>query len=336
MRTKTYGSFDLAAMADAISKPGIDPRSWVSIGIVEPESAEAKSVNFDEKVGPLISVRLVPNGTVVNCRVSGWLAGNGESVYFPFIGSDEVVVLIPGGNEREGCVIIGRLNNGIDVFPDSVAGLETKNNNFGFMRLRTPFIVETAGRYMIRSAVTGAFFLIDEGGNLTFSGAGKAGGPAPFLHIGADFIGFQDADANLVFQLGKDGGKYQCTLKTGEAFMSLGEASTGSGIKSPGTFYISASGFTTIEHALSTESFPNFLNQIFVQVGIASPGPLTGVGLAAALLAAIPLAAPIAAVAPLLPTFATAIKGSIGLKPPNPLGTPPGFPGIGCPGLQIG
>lgn len=321
------GTIDVAGIAAALSRPGIDPRSWVSMGIVEPESTEAKSVQFEETVGPLVSVRLVPGGTVVNCRVSTWMAGNGEAAWYPFVGQDEVVVLIPGGNEREGCVIIGRCNNGIDEWPKVVGGQDTNTNGFGFQRMRVPFIVETASRYMIRSASTNAFMLLDEAGVWTIAGPSAPGGPAAFFHLGPDFIGLQDANADLVFQLGKDAGKFQCTLKTGEAVLSMGEASTGSGLKIPGTFYVTTSGIPSVEHAISTEAAANILSTFAAVLGPLFVPPIA----APAMLGLLAGAITAAATAPLAPPLVAAINAGVGLKVGGP-----GLPGIGCPGFQIG
>src|SRR5690606_24717279 len=126
-------------------------------------------VVFDEEEGePLVRVLLEPTKVPVTCRVGSMCAGNGEGEWSPFVEGDEVMVLIPEGDERSGCVIICRLNNSIDRFPmDSVAGQDPTTNSFAFQRRRTPFIQEFAGPLFLRTALSEAFISIDSAGAVT-------------------------------------------------------------------------------------------------------------------------------------------------------------------------
>src|SRR5258708_21906914 len=108
---------DQLSLNDGVAAPGADTRQWVSYGVVDDDQEDQKSVTFDADHGPLVSVTLQPSGIPVVCRVAGWCAGNGEAEYFPFVSGDEVVVHVPEGDERAGCIITGRCNSQIDRFP---------------------------------------------------------------------------------------------------------------------------------------------------------------------------------------------------------------------------
>src|SRR5205823_839829 len=132
----------------------------------------------------------------IPCRVAAHVAGNGEGEWYPFVANDEVVVMVPEGDERAGCLIVGRLNNGIDLFPSSVGGQDPTKNAFAFRRLKVPFILETASSHLMISAVTKAFVLLDKTGDITLSNADNA-----FLALHADMLTLQDGDALAVVQI---------------------------------------------------------------------------------------------------------------------------------------
>src|ERR1019366_9401932 len=122
-----FDGFDFRTLAQLLSFPGIDPRQWVSIGIVDPDTPQARSVQFNDEEGnplphPLVNVTLQPGGLEVSARVLASVSGAQIGEWHPFVAGDEVLVLIPSGNESMGCVIVGRLSNSLDVHPTSVSG----------------------------------------------------------------------------------------------------------------------------------------------------------------------------------------------------------------------
>lgn len=116
----------------------MDPRQWISMGTIDEDSEDARSIRFNDDdgaplpTGPLVTVTLQPSGITVTCRVASFIAGVGESAWFPFQQKDEVIVAIPQGSERAGPVILGRLNQALDTFPAVVAGQDTSKNTFDF------------------------------------------------------------------------------------------------------------------------------------------------------------------------------------------------------------
>lgn len=103
--------FDHATMGQAFAAPGMDPRQWVSMASVDPDSENARSVSFTDAdgnpspYGPLVSVTLQPSGISIRCRVAGAVAGNGEAEWYPFVAGDEVCVVIAEGDERDGGLV---------------------------------------------------------------------------------------------------------------------------------------------------------------------------------------------------------------------------------------
>lgn len=190
-------AFDQVSFAQAFSCPGIDPRQWVSYGTVDRETPEAPSVVFKDAegqpspYGPLVNVTLQPSGVSLPCRVGSFVAGNGEGEWFPFMEGDEVVVLLPEGSERAGAMIIARMNQELDAWPTVVAGQDPTKNTFGFRRMKTPYVVETAASYLIRSAVTGSQIGIDPTGNVIINDGDKG-----TLLIGPEVIGMASGDEN--------------------------------------------------------------------------------------------------------------------------------------------
>jgi len=345
-RRRSNRAMDARTMGETFSFPGIDPRQWFSYGVVDDMTDDdpEPSVVFDEEYGPLVKVTLHPSMTPANCRVAGSVAGNGEGEYHPFVAGDEVLVLIPEGNEKGDCVIIGRMNNAIDKFPsDSVAGQDPTTNTFGFKRCRTPVVHEYAGPYTLRSALTGALLAFDETGSLTVRDGEGSG-----FQIGPDAIGLLSSDGKFLIQLDLTG--KHALIQADDAIISI--SGTGANpeqnmIAVPGPIAIGASGNAPGEHAISTEAAAHMMQWVLqlvgAAIGLANPGPITGATLATQL--AIPATTPSfagamasAAGAPIAPPVLAAIVAAFLAQPQKTVAPPTGqpIPGIGCSGTFIG
>jgi len=110
-------SIDLARLANALSRPGIDPRIWISYGTLlsEPfiETEEGQQDIF-------VDVLLMPSLQEETARVGASYAGNGFGFYCPLHQGDEVLVLAPSGDPDEGLVIAQRLWSPADPPPEEV------------------------------------------------------------------------------------------------------------------------------------------------------------------------------------------------------------------------
>lgn len=112
---RAAGSLDFNMLSKALTRPGIDPRSWCSLAIVQ-------SVVIDEAAGVFCNVLLMPSKRRETARLGAAYAGSGFGFYAPVKVDDEVLVTAPGGDPAQGLVITQRLWSPADVPP---AGLES-------------------------------------------------------------------------------------------------------------------------------------------------------------------------------------------------------------------
>lgn len=179
-------------------------KQWISFGIVQPDpSGSDHSVRFNDENGQplphgaLVDVKLEPSGTIVPCRMIMRTAGAGEGEWDPIGPGDEVAVAIPGGDERAGCVILGRLSNSLDKFPAAVAGQDVTNNSIVMRRYRSPFVLESGTAVQLRNAKTGAQLTMDPAGSV-FLGSGDKHVLAMTADVVSLALGSQDASFQLV------------------------------------------------------------------------------------------------------------------------------------------
>ena len=317
------------SMMEGFARPGADTRQWISYGTV---AAGEESIEFDADYGPLITVVLQPSNITVVCRVGMSIAGNGEGEYNPFISGDEVLVALPEGSERAGPVIVSRLTNSIDKFPENVAGQDPTTNSFAMKRQRTARVEEIAGPYLLRQATTGALLSIDASGTLSLRG-----GDSSMLQLSASAFAWQSQDAEHILQLDQVNGRF--TLKVGDALLTLSNSSAlppSSGLVCNGSFAISAGAAPPIEHVLTTEAFCHILVNVlslFVLPPAMMPlPPSTYAPQVATALAT-------ASAAPLEQTVAATLFGLFLAPVPKPPGVPgqgQSLPGIGCRQLLTG
>lgn len=324
---------DHATMGQAFSRPGMDPRQWVSYGTVEvrgPDNGNNDPVSYPPEYGPLVNVVLQPSGISCPCRVLMRFAGDQEGEYSPLQSGDEVLVLIPEGDERAGPCIIGRLSNEIDKWPANVCGQDATKNLFAFERRRTPMMIETAGGWLVRSAGTGAFISLTQDGHVVISGGEKG-----YMSINPDFIGFQSPDGNVLLQLDLQGDAV--VLQAKHSKLTIDDAA--SSMLGTGTFSVGMNGMSPYEHATSTEALVNVVEQVLTLLGAAFTGlggsPTTGAALGA-LLNPGPLKVLInGALAAAGSNNTSAYGAAIAAALLQKVGAPD-HPSVGCPGFMVG
>lgn len=348
MGRRSAKPIDQTTMGQAVKQAGIDPRQWVSIGLVTAGGEGDDIVVFDEDEGqPLVRVLLEPTKIPVRARVGAQVAGNGEGDWHPFVEGDEVVVVVPEGNERAGCVIICRLSNGIDKFPmQSVAGQDPTTNTFAFSRRRTPRVEENAGPFLYRSSISESLISMDTSGVFTVRT-----GDASALQMSPDVIGFQgpsdsDNPPDMLMQLNITDRQY--SLNVGEAVFNISASDAtpepNNILSVPDNLTINAGGNFSGEHVMTAEAFWHCLTQALNQIGIAiaasPPGPLTGATLGP--LFSLPLVAgslnlaiPLSATTPDIFTAAGLASAWV-LMPPKTPSVIPMNPGLGSATVLIG
>lgn len=317
---------DQLSINHGFSAPGADPRQWCSYGIVDDDQEDQKSVEFDPDLGPLVQVTLQPSGVPVRCRVAGWCAGNGEAEYFPFVSGDEVLVLVPEGDERAGCCIVGRCNSQIDRFPGTVGGQDVTKNAVAFRRIRCPYVFETADSMLFRAATAGNFLLLEKSGNVT-----AADGFRGFLHLGADFVGLQASDdaGEVLALLQLDRANKLATLEVaGGGKLTIGADGEAS-MYSAGPFSVGAGGMVASEHVATAESVANVVSAVLQGLAaFSAPGALAALSAPAVAQGVVAAALSLAGTAPLLPPTLAAIQAALSLKQQNTTGL---LPSVGSP-----
>lgn len=340
------GGLDIATLRHLVTGPGTDSRQWVSYGTVADPGEGNDPIEFDEDEyhQPLIEVILQPSSVGVRCRVAMGVAGDGEGEWYPFIKGDEVIVVLPQGDEKAGPVIVGRLANSLDKFPTRVSGTDTKGNKLGFRRMVAPYVIETAGGYTVRHATTGAFFAITKTGEVQL-----ANGEGAVLHFGADSVGMQNAEGTGVMQIAAGSGNI--TLQAG----SSGDAAVLKVISGGVSLFagntalqLTGGGSPPVQHNISLEQVCALITHVLVMhstmqvpavlagTGVAPGLPLVGTAVAVPILpqqaeAMVAAALPLAAAYPLT-VAGTAIPAALQV-PQSPLS---GSFGVGSPFVQVG
>lgn len=105
---------DTQRLGEMISRPGIDPRVWVSLAVALDESF----VEADE--GVFVKVMLLPTGEEMLARVGAAYAGKGFGLYAGIHKDDELKVELPSGDPAEGPVVTARLWSAADTPPQEV------------------------------------------------------------------------------------------------------------------------------------------------------------------------------------------------------------------------
>ncbi len=331
--------FDAATMGRAFAAPGMDPRGWVQNGWVAEDTPEQRSVRWRDQSGalipegPLVDVVLQPSGVKVTCRVASGVSGVGEGEWHPFLERDEVIVVVPSGDERGGPIIVGRLYNGIDTWPTTVAGMDATQNTFAFKRVRTPYVLEVGPSLMLRSADTGAALTFAPEGNVFL-----ASGDGHLLAMTADVVALQTSGQEAMVQLNPSG---KVGLYAKSASFILDEGATQ--FLTPGTVAIGTSGNGPLDHATSIEAVANVVFQVVKAYNIAlaavcSPvsAPLTGTSLGT-LISGITSALGVTVAGGVTagasggdPAVSSAVRAGLAAT------KGPGSPGLGCPGFLIG
>lgn len=329
-------SFDHSSFSQAFGGPA---QQWISYGTVDQDTKEAKAIQFVDDdgnpspYGPLVSVTLQPSGVSIPCRVATFVAGNGEAEWFPFIAGDEVMVAIPEGDERGGAAIIGRFNQEIDLWPIVVAGQDSTKNTFGFRRMRTPFVIETAASYLIRSAKTGSQIGINTDGNIIVND-----GDQGTLLIGAEALGLTSGDGKAFVQVFPPTSEVYLGADTATFLVSADESK----FISQGAISFSTGGGAANGHAVTAEQVvAMIINLVAVLRPSFTTPPVVSVTVAAAV-AALAAASPASETSPggnfsAFPTIFGA-AGAIASAFANPTAPidPTGFvPGFGRPSFRL-
>ena len=109
MRGRIGTSIDVNRLAAGISRPGIDPRTWVSLAVAIEEE------HLDKDHGIFVEVLLLPTGEELTCRVGQDYAGAAFGTHEQTIHKDDqLLIAIPSGDPSHGGVVLKRFWTGAD------------------------------------------------------------------------------------------------------------------------------------------------------------------------------------------------------------------------------
>ena len=118
MGSRRRPTIDVQRLGEAVSRPGIDPRTWTSAGRID---NDPDAVRFDPGVGWIVDVAFygsaLEGDNEAPCRVLSQGAGDGFGEYYPPPVGAEVLVEFPGGDPELGAVVTGYLTNEGDAKP---------------------------------------------------------------------------------------------------------------------------------------------------------------------------------------------------------------------------
>lgn len=122
LRSRVTSGIDLARLANAVARPGIDPRIWVSYAVLASDPYVETAAGQQDV---FVDLTLLPSGSRETARIGAMYAGNGFGFYTPLHKDDEVLVCAPSGDPDEGLVVTQRLWSPADPPPDAVTTYPT-------------------------------------------------------------------------------------------------------------------------------------------------------------------------------------------------------------------
>lgn len=123
-RTRTRLRMDFGRIAEAVKRPGVDPRTWLALARVD-DDPDARV--WDDELGWIVDVTFrggaLDGEGPIPCRVMG-AAGAGAGVYRPPHLDALVVVAVPHGDPNNDCIVLGELHDVEHVPPAEVNGTQ--------------------------------------------------------------------------------------------------------------------------------------------------------------------------------------------------------------------
>ena len=100
-RSRVARTPDISRIGEALARPGMDTRTWNSLGYAMADSVPSADGHF-------VEVTLAPSGLVVTARVASPYSGIGFGFYAKIYEDDELEIEVPAGDPMHGCVVTGR------------------------------------------------------------------------------------------------------------------------------------------------------------------------------------------------------------------------------------
>jgi hypothetical protein len=195
-------ALDSNLFADALRKPGIDPRHWVSYGTVGTVNDKGKP-NFKDKSAILIStagidvdVILEPLNLLVTCRYSGVQGGCSATIISPIHVGDRVLVVLPDGDTSGPPVIQAILHNASCKMPMKDGEALFKNDRVLIYAVDDDIDIRTPGGARVQVKHSGN--VITEGIDVTMKASSSALVEGQTAKLKAETIATVEAPATML------------------------------------------------------------------------------------------------------------------------------------------
>lgn len=117
MTSRIRSTVDTGRVSAGLSRPGIDPRLWLSYATV-------LELGVDPAEGVYADVQLLPTGEKETVLVGAAYAGPGYGAWAPLAAGDLVLVAAPRGDFNLGAVLVARLWGGADPPPPELGATQ--------------------------------------------------------------------------------------------------------------------------------------------------------------------------------------------------------------------
>jgi hypothetical protein len=131
-------------MASAVSRPGIDPRVWLTLAVV-------KDVGYDSDEGLFADVQYQPSGDFETALIGAAYAGSRFGSWRPVRVDDTVLVAVPMGDPGHGPVIVARMwNAGDKPATDFGSGEDPAEDTIDVIEPGKNYILKTSDNGVIK------------------------------------------------------------------------------------------------------------------------------------------------------------------------------------------
>lgn len=130
MRSRARKLPDVGRIAEALRRPGIDPREWITLAILDPEKPLSDSVRVFEDCIVADVVTVGDNRPVTGYVLPLWSAP-GQGVFMPITENALFVVLVPDADWLAGAYLWGPIPTADEMLPKKNGLLFWKNDKIG-------------------------------------------------------------------------------------------------------------------------------------------------------------------------------------------------------------
>jgi hypothetical protein len=202
---------DMGRLSALASRPGIDPRVWITLAVV-------KEVGFDADEGIFADVQFMPTGEIETAFLAGDYAGDGFGSFAPVMVDDWVLVAVPGGDPNMGPVIISRFWRASDK-PHQDFKAEEQEDGHDVPTENVVLRVRPGKKYILRTSDTDGDIMVQAEGDGKILVEGKGNQDIKVKQTGTGNIFITVTDGHLVHIGDEEGTQFQFLAEDERAWL---------------------------------------------------------------------------------------------------------------------